>query len=485
MKLNEIFAQYGRTDLYSLGVADNGRNSMRSYQNIWAAWYKGYVPSFHRYKRYNGQKMIWLKHRSMDMAKTVCEDWASLLLNEKTEVKLGDAAAQKVIDDIFAANNFWQEANQGLEKAFALGIGAFVIRVDKLDFDADGVIVDNSAAKLKIEFVNGQKIYPFTIDDKTITECAFATKRGDTINISLHLLNEAGNYVIYNIRGKVDKQGSISYDADQDVYAFDTGSNIPWFQILKPNLSNNIDIDSPLGISVFANATDALETVDLIFDAFGGEYDLGRKRVYVSAEAITVTENGETRITFDPNDIAYYVLPYGNGVIGSDGGKPYVQESTGELRADALVTGINQALNILSTKVGLGENRYRFDKGGITTATQVISENSSMFRNVRRHEILIEQVLIDLVRTILYAINAFTPQSVNENVDITVNFDDSIIEDKAAERTRDLSEVAQGLMEKWEFRVKWYGEDEATAKAWQEAKAASVPRLSDIYNGEE
>ena len=108
-----------------------------------------------------------------------------------------------------------------------------------------------------------------------------------------------------------------------------------------------------------------------------------------------------------------------------------------------------------------------------------------MFRNVRRHEILIEQVLIDLVRTILYAINAFTPQSVNENVDITVNFDDSIIEDKAAERTRDLSEVAQGLMEKWEFRVKWYGEDEATAKAWQEAKAASVPRLSDIYNGEE
>ena len=43
-------------------------------------------------------------------------------------------------------------------------------------------------------------------------------------------------------------------------------------------------------------------------------------------------------------------------------------------------------------------------------------------------------------------------------------FDDSVITDSEIERVRDQTEVAQGLMMKWEYRVKWYGEDEVTAK---------------------
>ena len=46
----------------------------------------------------------------------------------------------------------------------------------------------------------------------------------------------------------------------------------------------------------------------------------------------------------------------------------------------------------------------------------------------------------------------------------TYVWDDSIIVDAEAERLRDQQEVMQGLMNKWEYRVKWYGEDEATAK---------------------
>ena len=50
----------------------------------------------------------------------------------------------------------------------------------------------------------------------------------------------------------------------------------------------------------------------------------------------------------------------------------------------------------------------------------------------------------------------------------TVCFDDSIIEDSGTERERDRQDVRDGLMQKWEYRVKWYGEDEATAKAMTE-----------------
>jgi hypothetical protein len=53
------------------------------------------------------------------------------------------------------------------------------------------------------------------------------------------------------------------------------------------------------------------------------------------------------------------------------------------------------------------------------------------------------------------------------NVDkdeINIKFDDSIIEDRNAEMERDRADVNAGIMAKWEYRMKWYAEDEDTAK---------------------
>lgn len=49
--------------------------------------------------------------------------------------------------------------------------------------------------------------------------------------------------------------------------------------------------------------------------------------------------------------------------------------------------------------------------------------------------------------------------------EVTVNFDDSIIEDKPAEQLRDQQQVRDKLMAVWEYRKKYFGEDEAQAKA--------------------
>ncbi|WP_273446376.1 hypothetical protein [Thermophilibacter provencensis] len=45
-----------------------------------------------------------------------------------------------------------------------------------------------------------------------------------------------------------------------------------------------------------------------------------------------------------------------------------------------------------------------------------------------------------------------------------VTFDGSIITDASAEKRQDMAEVASGLMNAWEYRAKWYGEDEPTAR---------------------
>lgn len=66
----------------------------------------------------------------------------------------------------------------------------------------------------------------------------------------------------------------------------------------------------------------------------------------------------------------------------------------------------------------------------------------------------------------------------NEEVEISIDFDDSIIEDKQTDFSRDMQLLTAGIMNDWEFRMKWLNEDEATAKA-------ALPKMQDMTTEEE
>ena len=61
----------------------------------------------------------------------------------------------------------------------------------------------------------------------------------------------------------------------------------------------------------------------------------------------------------------------------------------------------------------------------------------------------------------------------DENVEISIDFDDSIIESKDTDFQRDMQMLSAGIMNDWEFRMRWFNEDEATAKA-------ALPKMQDI-----
>ena len=143
------------------------------------------------------------------------------------------------------------------------------------------------------------------------------------------------------------------------------------------------------------------------------------------------------------------------------------------LRTSEFNTGMQDMLNVLSSKCGFGENHYKFDQTSIATATQVISENSTMFRTIKKHEIILEQALTELCRILLRLGNTAMNAGLNENVEISIDFDDSIIEDKQTDFSRDMQLLSAGIMNDWEFRMKWMNEDEATAKA-------ALPKMQDM-----
>ena len=448
-------------------------------QNIalWQKWYEGKVNKFHNYRVWNGSSYVNCQRYSTGMAKKVSEDWANLLMNEKVSVTLEGKAEQDFYDEVCKENNFQVKCNEMQEKKCALGTGAYVFSVSDIPVNEESGAVEGNGKNIKIDYVAADDIIPLSWDNGIVTECAFAIEK--TIKAQKyvycqihHLVN--GKYDIENHLYKKDNE-QLTEAEMKEVDGFEhvsptvhTESDKRWFVIDRPNIANNSSMDNPMGISVFANAIDQLRGVDVAYDSYVNEFVLGKKRIMVKPSA---TKDIDGNMAFDANDVTFYVMPedaHDDSVI---------HEIDLSLRTEAHKTGIQDMLNMLSTKCGFGEGHYKFENGSIATATQIISENSTLFRTIKKHEIILEDVLIEIARIILRLGNTYLGMSLNEDVEISVDFDDSIIEDKGTEFQRDVQMLSMGIIQPYEFRMKWLNEDEQTAKA-------ALPQMEQLVQDE-
>lgn len=412
--------------------------------DLWQKWYRGYVPSFHDYRQYNGRKKIRRTRKSLGMAKTVAEDWANLALNEKVGIALKKKSAEKRVWSVLDANQFRVRGNQLLEQAFALGTGAFVERKE--------------GDEVKIDYIRAGMVYPLAWDNGRITQCAFGSERTvkqeKQVYLNIHTLVR-GHYVIENHLFRRNGTALTEIALPDDVKdRVGTNSPTPLFQIIRPNIANNFAPDCPLGISVYANALDQLEGLDLVYDSYCNEFRLGKKRITVTVTMarMAMEEDGSVTPVFDDNDTEFYAIP------SVDQGENKIEEHNMELRYEAHEAGVQTALNLLSFKCGMGRDRYNFKDGEVKTATEVVSEKSDLFQSLKKHELLLEGALIGMAQAVAELLGLGEQE-------VTINFDDSIIEDTGAEKLRFLQEIRDGVRQKWEYRVRFFGEDEATAKS--------------------
>ena len=440
----------------------------------WKSWYQGNVKGFHSYRVRNGASVVNCKRYSLGMGKKLCEDWANLLMNEKVKITLEGQREQEFVDRILTENNFSVKANEMQEMKSALGTVAYIPRVVGQEISEGGEIVPGNASGIVLDYVTIENIYPLSWQNGYITECAFAsavTRGGhDYLYLQIHHKEDSGEYVIEN-RIYLNDNDLLADEKLTNVKGFEhvppvvhTGSDKRQFVIDRPNIANNYNYLLPTGVSVYANAIDVLQGVDIAYDSYVNEFKLGKKRIMVKPSAAQFLD-GEP--VFDPGDVAFYVLPEDV----ADGAVITPIDMT--LRTAEHNTGIQDQLNILSSKCGFGETYYRFSGGSIATATQVISENSTLFRTIKRHELILEQVLDELCRIILRLGNAAMGLGLDEDVAISIDFDDSIIEDDSVNFSRDMQMLQAGILNDWEFRARWMNEDEETAKA-------ALPKAQDM-----
>ena len=442
----------------------------------WLNWWRGYYKPFHRFSYSNGKRKIERDLYTSKMGKKVCEDWASILLNSKTHIKISDEATNLFVqgrretEGILGANSFWTKGNRLVEKAFATGTGAVTIHASGIRLTGSGgdlTVAVSPNASLDFNYLSADYIIPLTVDNDRITEAAFAssiTEKGKKyLLLEVHTLDGNGCYIIENHRFLAENEQLAEEELPSNmIRRFCTGSPVPWFAIFMPNIENDAEDNNGLGVSIIHGAIDALKAVDLCFNNFCSDFYLGQKKIFMEKSLVEMDDVGNEIAPDDVHQQLFTFIKFPEE--NQSDGKKFIQEFNPALRVDDNTKGVQSALDYLSFKCGLGNKHYQFNGGTVVTATQYTGDKQDLIQNADKHYAEVERFLLSLVRSVIHIGKNLMGADVADNAEIEIDFDRSVIIDDTAERLQDLQEVRDGLMAKWEYRVKWYGETENEAK---------------------
>lgn len=417
-----------------------------AYINEWLLWYKGKVESFHTYNHFNGHRYKKCNRFSLGLPKQICEQWASLLYNDKvcfnldSDTKAGSAEFDDnaILKEILEKNKFSVKFNNLVEMYMALGTGATTEYKD-------------AKGNVKINYIYAPMIFPLEVENGEIVSCAFGSYTGNEYFVEVHQRQDNDTYKINNYHFVEKASESSKYEVIQkDGVVEEYVSEVKMFQIYTPNIKNNISIFSPFGISVYGNALDEIKTADLVYDSFKNEFLLGKKKIFLREGAVNykiiTDEKGQPQTVpiFDENETEFFAIQD----VDDEGGKQkLIEESNPQLRVQEHTDGMQTALNTVGKAVGFGLDYFTFKGNGTyQNTTQIISTKSELYTNIKQHEKVLDGALKDLIKAVMYLRNNATYEK-----DITIDFDDSIVEDSAEVKRQALLELNAGIIDNVQY----------------------------------
>lgn len=412
-----------------------------SYQknvDVWESWYQGDVAGFHKYKESNGKKNVTRERYTLGMAKKVCEDWADTLFNPETEITV-DESKQEELDLMLEERKFNAKINELIERAYGLGTGA--------------VTITNIDGQAELSYISVEMLRPITID-KHNAWLVMSELNEETIYLSIHHEEQKGIFQVDNkiVEVKDDEYKLLDDATVESEYNMDTTveNAYPTIAIIKPALANNVEYGTKYGLSIFANAISELKGVDIAYSGTQSEIDIGKLRMFMQEGTL---DSVDGKPQFD-NTEGFYIL---EGDSTFDDGTT-VKTHSPTLRTDAYIDTLNTNLNLLGRKCGFGDNSYSFDEGSIYTNTsQVVSSNSKFYKTRQKHLEIIEDALLIIIKAMLSIDTEYTG-------DITVDFDDSIIEDNEQTFERNMMLLNGGYISRQEFFMRTEGLTEKQAQ---------------------
>lgn len=403
---------------------------------LWASMNQGNAP--------------WLDDyvKSLRLEQGICREFANVCLNEM-ETSVSNNKLDETYKDAIA------DLNENLQSGLALG--SFIIK---------------PLGKNKVEYVTADKFIPINFDSRgRLIDVIFIETKKEKANsyyyrFERHKLDEAGllitNKAYHSASNTaIGKQVPLATmdewsNLPEEIYY--PGVEKPDFGYYRNPIKNNID-GSFCGVSIFDSAIDLIKKTDKQFGRLEWEFESGERVIHVDIAALrsqATIEGGQTNWKLpELNKRLYKGLNLQPGA-----NEELYKEYSPEFRDENIINGLNAILRRIEFNTSLSYGDLSDTQYVEKTATELSIAKKRKYNMVTAIQKNLKECLEDLV----YALAFYNALS-KSGYDFICNFKDSILTDEEEERKQDRLDVGMGVMTLWEYRMKWYGEDEETAKA--------------------
>ena len=381
---------------------------------------------------------------SLGIEEGVCREFADCAL-----VEMETSVSNERLDKIYQRNI--ASLNENLQEGLALGsfvlkplggIAAEFVSADKIipiSFGDDGKPIDIAFLTVKkvgdVDYFTRFERHYFTNGNLTIENKCFHSQTANDIGLpcSLEAVEEWGN---------IDP-GPITYP----------GMNRMDFGYYRNPIKNKVD-GSVCGISIYESAVDLIRKADIQGARLDWEYESGERAIHVDNKAL---KQDKSTGRFGMARLSKRLYRGLNLEVGKD--QELLKEYSPEMRDEAFKRGLEEYKREIEFSVGLAYGDLSDVQEVAKTATEIKASKNRKYNRVTAIQNNLYDCLEDFVAGL-----AFYNSMLNSGYEFSCKFNDSILTDEEAERQQDRQDVSMGVMSQLEYRMKWYNEDESTAK---------------------
>ena len=468
---------------------------------IWKWLYKGFYKPWHviaapTIGNIRGKRELY----RLNAPKAVCAELAGLVWGEECAINVSIDGRKSTEDDpdplnvfiqkVLCDNAFHEKMQEAIEEGCALGGSALKVWRD-VRRDSNGNEVEGTE-NIRIGYAMADQFVPISWDNAQVHEGVFISRVAKKGWYYTRLEWHTWDGATYTVRNELYRS-EITKGANGDsqdilgirvplaeIYPYlDEETIIPvgesLFSYWRTPIANNLDDNSPLGMSIYGNALETLHALDICYDSFVREFRLGKKRIIVPARAVRTIVDPQTGTMcryFDANDETYEAL------ASDDPSDLKISDNSVELRVEEHISAINAFLSVLCLQLGFSASTFSFQQHeGLKTATEVVSENSKTYKTIKTIQNQLRPAIEHLVRNIIDVAILYGMEHEGQSIEslaapgyhINVVFDDGVTQDRQTNINEGVMLVNSGLLSKYTFLTdKKYGQGLTEEQAKEE-----------------
>ena len=254
------------------------------------------------------------------------------------------------------------------------------------------------------------------------------------------------------------------------------GQMFGWYKVAS---ANNVDIDSPMGASVYAKAVDLIKEADRQYSRLLWEYEGSELAIDVDPTVLRPKKAEGGGVEMPKLNQRLF-----RAVDADKGDRDLYEVFSPPIRDANLVNGLNQLLMRIEDLCGLSRGTIAdANVAEARTATEMRILKQRSYTTIADNQKALEVCFRDVIRAMdkFATIYDLAPEG---EYDVSFDWDDSILVDKSQELNENLSLVASGLMGKTEFRERHFGETKAQAQvALNEIQKEQMAAMQSLLPG--